>query len=260
MKNLILLVGIFLWLVSPALADLNQGRSAYERGDYVKAFNEFKTSAEEGNADAQLMLGYMYAEGEGTLQNFVEAHKWFNLSASRGNQKAKKARNIITDKMTAEQIATAQRLAIEWKPTVSKKSMEEAKPKKVEMAPKSAERPSRAEIKEIQKILVDLGYDPGYPDGVIGNKITRREIIYQYTIPVIMGDCIICYGDVGRKIIYRYAMVIVIGNEIFCYLGIIHTIKIDSHLPPIQDASSDFKMYRGIRNIYQAFLFFTRNS
>jgi len=169
---------VFCLLVSPALADFKEGMSAYEQGNYVKAFREFKALAEEGNADAQLMLGYLYAEGEGVLQDFVQAHKWFNLSASRGNTRAKKARNMITDKMTPEQIATAQRLAGEWRPKIPAGKTAEVAPKSAEAMAKSVDKPSREEVRGIQKILVDYGYNAGAPDGRIGAK--TRSAIRKY--------------------------------------------------------------------------------
>ena len=39
--------------------------------------------AEQGDALAQASLGLMYFLGEGVPQDYVEAHKWVNLSAAR---------------------------------------------------------------------------------------------------------------------------------------------------------------------------------
>ena len=48
------------------------------------------------------------------------AHKWINLATSRltGEEREKrvKARDSVAEKMTASQIAEAQRLARAWKP------------------------------------------------------------------------------------------------------------------------------------------------
>ena len=54
-------------------------------------------------------------------QDYVQAHMWFNLAASRlppgtNRDKAVKNRDIVAAKMTPAQIAEAQRLAREWKP------------------------------------------------------------------------------------------------------------------------------------------------
>jgi TPR repeat protein len=79
--------------------------------------------AEQGYANAQYNLGLMYSKGQGVPQDYVRAHMWFNLSASRWpateaerRDKAVKLRDIIASRMTPAQIAEAQKLAREWKP------------------------------------------------------------------------------------------------------------------------------------------------
>ena len=82
---------------------------------------KLRTMAEGGNADAQANLGVAYANGEGVPQDGAEAHKWFNLAASKSTgedqKKFAELRDTIAAKMTPQQIAEAQRLAREWKPS-----------------------------------------------------------------------------------------------------------------------------------------------
>jgi uncharacterized protein len=48
----------------------------------------------------------------------VQAHMWLNLAASRsGDATMVKSRDLVAAKMTPDQVAEAQRLAREWKPT-----------------------------------------------------------------------------------------------------------------------------------------------
>ncbi len=66
-------------------------------------------------------LGIMYWSGLGVSQDYVQAHKWYNLAAARmppgeDRDKAVKNRDIIAKLMTPAQVAEAQRLAREWKP------------------------------------------------------------------------------------------------------------------------------------------------
>ncbi len=63
----------------------------------------------------------MYDVGQGVPQDYVQAHKWYNLATSRfppgeNRDLAVKNRDLVATKMTAAQIAEAQRLAREWKP------------------------------------------------------------------------------------------------------------------------------------------------
>jgi hypothetical protein len=41
---------VFLPVLSIAYAGFDEGKAAYDRGDFVKAYAEFKPSAEQGNA------------------------------------------------------------------------------------------------------------------------------------------------------------------------------------------------------------------
>ena len=58
----------------------------------------------------------MYAKGEGVRQEYVTAHVFFQLAAANGYENARKALDLMAEKMTAQQVAEAQRRAREWKP------------------------------------------------------------------------------------------------------------------------------------------------
>lgn len=49
-------------------------------------------------------------------QDYVQAHKWYNLGATAGDKEAITNRDIVAGKMTPAQIAEAQKLASAWKP------------------------------------------------------------------------------------------------------------------------------------------------
>ena len=84
---------LLLWVSVPALADFEAGQRAWDAGDPVEALAQWSIGAEEGDPRAMLALGRLYREGLGVLQDFVEAYKWFNLAASRGNAEAASERN-----------------------------------------------------------------------------------------------------------------------------------------------------------------------
>ena len=94
----------------------------YDKGegvpqDYAQAVKWYRLAAEQGNAAAQSGLGVMYARGEGVPQDYVLAHMWFNLGAAQGDANAVDNRDIAASKMTRDQLAEAQRLARDWKPS-----------------------------------------------------------------------------------------------------------------------------------------------
>ena len=77
-----------------------------------------RARAEVGVAEAQLDLGFMYANGRGVPQDDVTAHMWFNLAESNApgvhQNQAIQYRDIMADRLNADQLAEAQRLAREW--------------------------------------------------------------------------------------------------------------------------------------------------
>lgn len=81
--------------------------------DYAEAVIWYRLAAEQGDADAQTILGEYYVAGDGVIQDDVYAHMWFNLSASQGHEGGKYQREKLAKRMTADQIAEAQRLARE---------------------------------------------------------------------------------------------------------------------------------------------------
>ncbi len=132
---------------------IDAGNEAYERGDYATALSEWRPLADQGDADAQFYLGRMYQRGygvpqdnqqarhwwekaaaqglvdaqfnlgliyengEGVPQDLVQAHKWYNLAGVNGHKDAATQRDVLAKQMTPAQIAEAERLAREWKPT-----------------------------------------------------------------------------------------------------------------------------------------------
>jgi len=85
--------------------------------DYAQAAAWFRKAADQGLAAAQNNLGLVYYNGHGVPQDYAQAHKWFNLAAASGDADAVSNRDRVAAKMTPAQIAEAQRLASEWKPT-----------------------------------------------------------------------------------------------------------------------------------------------
>ncbi len=123
-----------------------------DKGDYATALKEWRPLAEQGDAEAQCNLGYMYkggkgvpqddaeaarwyrlaavqgldraqfnlgimyATGRGVQQDYVQAYLWFSLAAAQGHGSAQKFRdNVLAEDMTPAQVADAERLAREWK-------------------------------------------------------------------------------------------------------------------------------------------------
>jgi len=146
---------------SPSLEErMRTAAGAYERLDYKTAIEIWRPIAEQGNAEAQTLLGAMYWRGEGVPrdhaeaaklylraadqgyaraqndigfmygfgegippQNDVQAYKWISLAILRYTAKnqerldqAIKDRATLKARMSAAEIAEAERLVRDWKP------------------------------------------------------------------------------------------------------------------------------------------------
>jgi len=63
----------------------NVGRYYYNDSNYPKALTWLQKAAEQGEARAQTLLGWMYAQGKGLSQNIEQAVVWFQKSADNGD-------------------------------------------------------------------------------------------------------------------------------------------------------------------------------
>lgn len=68
------------------MSSFKEATVAYEHGDYATAMQVFVTLARLGDAEAQMTLGMVYAEGgESVPKDNVEAVKWWRMAANQGN-------------------------------------------------------------------------------------------------------------------------------------------------------------------------------
>ena len=75
---------------------------------------EPEISLTTATAEDMLDLGMRYCIGRDVSQNYVVAHKWFNLAALKGSESAKQYRCEISREMSASDVADAQRQARDW--------------------------------------------------------------------------------------------------------------------------------------------------
>jgi TPR repeat protein len=146
------LAAVLLSASSAFAGALEDCASAYDRQDYAAATQLCRPLAEQGNVRAQLSLGGMYYNGQGVQQDYAEAAKWTRRAAEQGyapaqadlgvmywngegvpknavlgymwlylaapeEPSAAEERDVAASQMTRDEIAEAQRLAREWKPT-----------------------------------------------------------------------------------------------------------------------------------------------
>lgn len=79
-----------------------------------EAFRWYSLAAEHGVIDAQIVLAERFASGFGVTPDNVQAHKWLGIAAALGDLDAENRRDDIASRMTADEIAEAERLANAW--------------------------------------------------------------------------------------------------------------------------------------------------
>ena len=92
--------------------DFDKGEAAYKAGDYQAAFKEWIFLAEGGDAFSQSLIGSMYENGIGVIQDYSEAVKWYRLAADQGNISAQL--NIGTMYRKGEGVRQSDVEAVKW--------------------------------------------------------------------------------------------------------------------------------------------------
>jgi hypothetical protein len=89
---------------------LEDGMTAYNRGDYVPAMKLFRPLAREGNAKAQAAIGTMYRRGKGVAKSSAHAFMWLSIAAARGDGSARAEMAEMSRTMSAKELAQAREM------------------------------------------------------------------------------------------------------------------------------------------------------
>ena len=79
MAALILAAGL------PAIADIEKARDLMEAGKFEQAMQAFLPAARSGNADAEELIGVMYAMGLGVERDDIRAFDWYLRASLKGH-------------------------------------------------------------------------------------------------------------------------------------------------------------------------------
>jgi hypothetical protein len=71
-----------------AHADLFTAQTAYQRGDFERAFKDYLGLAELGQPTAQHNVAIMYLQGQGVRQSDLNAYAWATLAVESGDLSA----------------------------------------------------------------------------------------------------------------------------------------------------------------------------
>ena len=130
-------VSIMLLIAATALAGCESRQAAQARIEAAEASHvRYLCRANRSSAMHQFLLGEHYREGhrirkeqycfigivchhEIVRKDRLEAYKWLSLAAENGQPLAQTSRDILSNKMNADQIAEGEKLVREWKPDLS---------------------------------------------------------------------------------------------------------------------------------------------
>lgn len=74
-----------LFMSSPAAADIEAARDLMDAGDFREARAALAPAARSGNADAEELIGVMYAMGLGVPKDERRAFEWYLRAAMKGH-------------------------------------------------------------------------------------------------------------------------------------------------------------------------------
>lgn len=69
----------------PAHATMEEAKDLMEAGEYTAAMEMFRTYARSGNADAEELIGVMYALGLGVPRDDARAFDWYLRASMKGH-------------------------------------------------------------------------------------------------------------------------------------------------------------------------------
>jgi len=83
-----LILVVMMTTVAASAGTLEKAEAAYWRGDYALALRLMQPIADQGDIQAQYLIGFMYEKGQGVAQDYSEAAKWYILASEGGHSYA----------------------------------------------------------------------------------------------------------------------------------------------------------------------------
>lgn len=132
----------------------------------------FIQAADHGMRDSQYNLGILYARGAGVEQDLAKSYRWFGIVAGAGDKDAGSKMQEVGKTLSAEQRQSLDAEIAAWKaePRIEAANTVDVPADWSETAGSTASVDMSRAIRNVQAILIKLGYDPGQPDGKVGAR------------------------------------------------------------------------------------------
>jgi len=137
--------------------------------DYVQAAKWFEQAAGFGLKDSQYNLAVLNANGLGVAKDAGKAYKWFSIAAAHGDADAGKQRDATRKLLTLGKASEVDGEVVAWraKPQDRKANSSDAMAMSQGEAQPAPLTKAASDIGTVQKMLSQLGYDPGTLDGTM---------------------------------------------------------------------------------------------
>ncbi len=83
MRHIILAIALL--FTTSAFAEIEAARDLMDKGKFAEAMKELRPAARSGNADAEELIGVMYAMGLGVKRDDRRAFEWYMRSSLKGH-------------------------------------------------------------------------------------------------------------------------------------------------------------------------------
>jgi localization factor PodJL len=167
--------------------------------DYDKAFKWFKAAADRGLHDSEFNLAVLYERGLGARIDKEEAFFWFSVAAKQGDGDAAKRADAIGGSLAPGRTQAIAARVRSWQPLATSEegntvavtdpawdqpAAQAASPAGLLQPEATApmmldsSEPANA-IEEAQKLLTELGFNVGTPDGRMGSRTANAIRLFQ---------------------------------------------------------------------------------
>ena len=76
---------LFIFIAPPSFAGIEEARDLMETGKFKDAYIQLLPAARSGNADAEELIGVMYAMGQGVVKDDQRSFEWYLRASMKGH-------------------------------------------------------------------------------------------------------------------------------------------------------------------------------
>ncbi len=161
--------------------------TALGQPDFSRSARWFLKAAQMGLADSQFNLGILHERGLGVENDPAKAYKWFRIAAAAGDKDAQARSVKLEGGLPAGLLARTRAEVAAWQPktpdpaanaadlAATKWAANASAPATASPTAIAASGETKQYVTRAQRLLAELGYNPGPADGLVGPK-TRRAI------------------------------------------------------------------------------------